>query len=567
LIIDRSLKTFYMSAPQTLQKITRPEALQKDEPLMWSTGSGVDVWEMFVAAITGDVEKARQLLDKDPSLVRGSYDYRNPLSFAVQQNQLAVAALLLERGASPVSSGTNDTLLEIARDRGYEDMQKLLQSALGGKTGASPKGGAAAKLIRERDLEGLKKLLDSDPELVNAADEGTNRPIHWAVMSRQPDMIDELLFRGADINAQRGDGARPVQLVNGDYSYRGWRDVPADTKATPGDILRHLREKGAYIDICTAAHIGDIERVRQLLQEDPSVGNRVSDYVSYYIGSGSPLKNAAIRGHMDIVKLLIESGADPNLPEEGIAPRGHALHAAVCNGHIEIVKYLLDKGAYPNVDIESSADTLSAAIARDDKPMIELLCSYGAARNVNLLAYYGDVMTGAAVFNANPSLANDTYALECAAGEGNDAFVRLMLRYQPDLVKRISVGVRSRGPQSPVKTKELTGYLFEKGMDPSLRNWLGITPLHRFAERGDVENATAFLEHGADLNARDEQFCSTPLGWAAKYGKLEIAKLLLEKGARTNLPDDPSWATPLSWATRRGYKDIAALLKEHGATA
>lgn len=554
-----------MPGKETLQRMTRPEALQKDEPLIWSTGSGVDVWEMFVAAITGDTQKIKQLLDKDPSLVRGSYDYRTPLSFAVQQNQLEAAALLLERGASPVNSGTNDTLLEIARDRGYEDMQKLLQSALVHKAGETPKGGVVAKLIRDRNLKGLKELLDHSPELVNAVDEGTNRPIHWAVMSRQPDMINELLARGADINAQREDGARPVQLVNGDYSYRGWRDVPEDTKAAPGDILRHLRDRGAYIDMCTAAHTGDIERVKQLLKEDPSLANKVSDYVSYYIGSGSPLKNAAARGHFDIVKLLIENGADPNLPEEGIAPRGHALHAAVCNGYIEIVKYLLDKGAYPNVDIESSADTLSAAISRNDQPMIELICSYGAARQVSLLAYSGDIVTGAAVFNANPSLANDTYALECAAGEGHDAFVRLMLRYQPDLAKGISVGVRSRGPQSAVKTRELTEYLFERGMDPSLRNWLGITPLHRFAERGDLENATIFLEHGADINARDEQLCSTPLGWAAKKGNTEMVKLLLAHGAKTNLPDDPSWATPLSWATRRGHEAVVELLKQYGA--
>lgn len=555
-----------MPGKEILQRIERPEALKKDEPLTWSTGSGIDVWEMFVAAINGDTGKIKQLLDKDPSLVRGAYEYRNPLSFAVQQNQLQAAALLLERGASPVNSGTSDSLLQIARDRGYEAMQQLLESAVVRKTGGTPKGGEAAKLIRDRDLQGLRELLDRSPELVNAADERTNQPIHWAVMSRQPGMIDELLARGADINAQRGDGARPVQLVNGDYSYRGWRDVPADTVATPADILRHLRDRGAYIDICTAAYTGDIERVRQLLKEDPSLANRVSDYVSYYIGSGSPLKNAAARGHLDIVKLLVEHGADPNLPEEGIAPRGHALHAAVCNGYIEIVKYLLDKGAYPNVNIESSADTLSAAIARDDKPMIELICSYGAARDVALLAYYGDIVTAAAVFNANPSLANDTYALECAAGEGHDAFVRLMLRYQPDLARRVSVGVRSQGPQSSVKDRELSDYLFEKGMEPSLRNWLGITPLHRFAERGDLESAMIFLKHGADVNARDEELCSTPLGWAAKYGKIEIVELLLKHGAKTNLPDDPSWATPLAWATRRGHEAIVELLKQHGAT-
>ena len=66
-------------------------------------------------------------------------------------------------------------------------------------------------------------------------------------------------------------------------------------------------------------------RVRELLDQDPSLANRNSDYNSYYLGSGSPLKNAAAKGHIEIIKLLLERGADPNLPQEGIAPQGHAL--------------------------------------------------------------------------------------------------------------------------------------------------------------------------------------------------------------------------------------------------
>jgi hypothetical protein len=58
-----------------------------------------------------------------------------------------------------------------------------------------------------------------------------------------------------------------------------------------------------------------------------------SDYGAYYAGSGTPLRNAAAGGHIEIVKLLLERGADPNLPEEHIAPRGHALYSAVYNGH------------------------------------------------------------------------------------------------------------------------------------------------------------------------------------------------------------------------------------------
>ena len=78
----------------------QPEALKKDEPLFWSPGRGADVWEMFCAAIRGDLEAIKRLLAKEPSLVRSHFEYRTPLSFAVRENQLAVAAYLLEHGAT-----------------------------------------------------------------------------------------------------------------------------------------------------------------------------------------------------------------------------------------------------------------------------------------------------------------------------------------------------------------------------------------------------------------------------------------------------------------------------------
>src|SRR5262245_8500646 len=84
----------------TTQRMIRPEALKKNDRLFWSPGTGADVWEMFCAAITGDLQTIKRLLDKDPSLVRSHYEYRTPLSFAVRENQLEVASYLLERGAT-----------------------------------------------------------------------------------------------------------------------------------------------------------------------------------------------------------------------------------------------------------------------------------------------------------------------------------------------------------------------------------------------------------------------------------------------------------------------------------
>ena len=507
---------------------------------------------MFRAAITGDVQTIERLLNRNPRLVRCHYSYRTPLYFAVRENQIGAARFLLEQGADPLSLAVNDSLLDITRDRGYGEMQKLLEANLAVAQGASPKGNAIAGAIRERNPEKVRSLLDASPELLHTGDERSNQPIHWAVMTRQIDILDELLARGADIDARRFDGARPIHLSNGDYHYRGWRDVPEDVATTPAEALAHLIARGAHVDIWTAAHRGDLNRVRELLDQDPSLANRNSEYNSYYLGCGSPLKNAAAKGHLEIVKLLLERGADPNLPEEGIAPQGHALYSAAYNGHLEIARLLLEKGAYPNVEVESSADTLSIAIRNSDQKMVELLCSYCAARAVHLLAHYGDVQTAAAIFAVNPALADDPGALGSAAG--HEAFVRLMLRYQPDLPKRIAVRA---------KTRELTELLFQHGMNPSHPDWLRITPLHEFARKGDVEGATIFIEHGADLHARDEDICSTPLGWAAKFGKTAMVELLLARGAKPNLPDDPPWATPLAWATRRGHHEIVQLLERY----
>ncbi len=538
--------------------VTRPEPLQRDEPLDWSPGTGARVWDMFRAAIDGDLRTISELLRRDSSLVRCQFNYRTPLHFAVRENRFDVAQFLLIHGADPFTLPVPDTLLEIARDRGYGEMEDLLETSLARYCNASPKGDAVAAAIRERNSGRVRTLLDASPDLLHTGDGRSNQPIHWAVMTRQIDIIDHILSRGADIHARRFDGARPIHLTNGDYYYRGWRDAPKDA-ATPEAVLGHLLARGATLDIYTAAHRGDLDCVRYWLDRDPSLANRCSDYVTYYPGSGSPLRNAAAGEHIEIVKLLLSRGADPNLREEGIAPHGAALHAAVSAGHFEIAKLLLEKGANPNAEMESSADCLSFAILNSDDRMIELLASYGAARPVAMLAYYGDVRTAAAVFAANPALADDPEALAGAVEQGHRSFAGLMLRYQPDLARRFVLhGAPSR---------ELNEFLFAHGMNPNQSDWLGAVPLHRLARKNDAETAALFIAHGADLHARDEELCSTPLGWAARFGSLAVAELLLDRGARPNLPDDPPWATPLAWATRRGHPEIAELLRRRGAAA
>lgn len=535
----------------------QPEELKRDERLIWSTGRGIDVWAMFQSAIAGDLPTVQKLLEKDPSLVRGAWHYRKPMYFAVRENQVEVARYLLQHGAEPMNAWGDDTLPEIARDRGYTEMLDLLEKTLASKYKVAPEVEPICQALKARDLPRAIAAMDAAPEHISAVDRSGNQPIHWAVMTRNLEAIDEVLNRGADINAKRHDGARPVQLANGDYNYRGWRDVPKDVITTPLDVFKHLRSRGAYIDICTAAAVGDLARVKELVQEDRSLANTTSEYVTYYLASGSPLKNAAARGHLEIVEFLLTNGADPNLPEEGIAPYGHALYSAVYNGHHAIARLLLEHHAYPSPPVESSADALSIALMNKDKEMVDLLCSYGSSRPIHILAYYGDVQTAAAMFAAKPDLANDPEALANAASEGQESFVRLMLKYCPDLPKRTWGGA---------KTSALTESLFEHGLNPNQPNWMMATPLHHFARRNDIPNVQLFLDHGADIHARDEELCSTPLGWAAKFGKLEMVEFLLRRGAKVNHPNDPAWATPLAWAMRRGHTAVAELLVKHSSS-
>jgi ankyrin repeat protein len=555
---------------ERIRRMIQPEALKQQKPWMWSPGIGAQVWEMFCACILGDLETVKRLLDEDPSLVRAHYEYRTPLSFAVKNNHLAVAEYLLDHGALEAKLGD---FVEMAKDRGYAEMVALIERKRLEEWGASGEGDEIAQAIRDYDLERVRSLLDARPELLRAGDRSGTLPIHWAVMTRNLAMIDELVARGADLNMPRGDHALPIHLTNGDYDYRGWRDVPDHVKTTPGEVLRHLIELGAEVDLGMAAYMGDLGRVRELLARDPSAANRLPPYNAYYAGSGAPLKNAVIGGNIEIVTLLLEHGADPNLPEEGIAPQGHALYSAVYNGHYEIAKLLLERGAYPNPQVESSAEATWIAIRRRDLKMLALLGSYGAVMKIPIdlplgigykdlvrsgvglqlvvRAYYGDVDGLRALVEAEPALADDPEALEAAAGKGHERIVKLLLAHAPDLAKRVRV----------TRPRKMVELLFKHGMDPNRPDWMRITQLHQMAREGDIERAALFLDHGADIHARDEEHSSTPLAWAAREGRTQMVEYLLRRGAKPTLPDDPPWATPLAWAKRRGHDEVVRVLE------
>ena len=87
-----------------------------------------------------------------------------------------------------------------------------------------------------------------------------------------------------------------------------------------------------------------------------------------------PISVAASRDDLEMVKLLLDHGADPNLPEEG-APRGHALWDAVYHERREMARVLVEHGADPNAMVESSGTPMLHA-RKDPEPS----CALGGAR-------------------------------------------------------------------------------------------------------------------------------------------------------------------------------------------
>jgi len=530
-----------------LARMVQPESLRSDEYQVWSRGRGVDVWAMLCAAIAGDLDIIKSLVARDPNLVECEYEYFKPLRFAVRENHRPVVEFLLQHGADPTDQA-GSSLPELARYRGNTELAEMFDSILKERHHITPEAAAVVTAIKNRDVRQLRSLLEARPELVHAADGNANQPIHWAVMTRQFQVIDYLLEKGADINAVLPNGTRPIHLTNGDYHYRGWRDLPSTAMQKHEVLIGYLLARGAYYDIATATKLGDLERVRELLDENPALVNQVTTH-SYY--TGLPLVNAARGGHLELVKFLLHRGANPNQPEPGFAPYGGALLAAVNGKHLEVAKVLLEHGANPNQEGESSGNCMSMTGAVGaPKEMQELLASYGGVLGADM----ADVQTLAAMLHANPKLrVNEDF--------GNRNRMRLILRFQPEILRRVPDPTPWWSLATP-KDAEFARWLMESGLDPNRPNWLGITLLHRCAAKGEIEIAQVCLDFGADIDAVETDSSSTPLACAARAGKKEMVEWLLSKGADPNIPEDEAWARPIEWARRNGRKEITELLQQ-----
>jgi ankyrin repeat protein len=138
-------------------------------------------------------------------------------------------------------------------------------------------------------------------------------------------------------------------------------------------IVRILLERGAPLDVFEASAVGEVGRLRELLAEDPARAN------AFASDGFTPLGLACFFGHADAARLLLASGADSNLAARN-GTRVAPLHSAVAGGNIEIVRELLERGADVHVRQEGGFTPLHNAAFEGEEELIDLLLAHGSDR-------------------------------------------------------------------------------------------------------------------------------------------------------------------------------------------
>ena len=252
----------------------------------------------------------------------------------------------------------------------------------------------------------------------------------------------------------------------------------------------------------TASREGRTVTVRQLLAEEEDVEERGGPRGS------SPLCEAALNGHEDVVVVLLEHGADVSaLDTEG----RHCLHFAALQGYEAVVILL----------IEHAADV--SALDKEGRAPLHLAASCGhAAASTLLIEHVADV---SAQDNSGCS------PLHLAANFGHNGHAAVIQ------------------------------LLLDKGAEVSAQNHAGEMPIHSAALHGYEAIVTPLIDHGADLSAADHSG-RAPLHLAAKGGHEAVIQILLDKGAdhqsKTN-----TGRTPEGVASACSQPQAAAMLKSH----
>ncbi len=494
--------------------------------------------ELFDAIGRGDTEKVKKLLDANPKLALHKKDQGyTPLHSAAQGRNVEIVKLLLDAKA------------EINAKAGTDEHTPLYLAAVGGS----------------KDVVALLLDRGADVHAVTKHDRFT--PLHRAAQRGRVEIITLLLDKGAKVDGGWQPKAFEPPITPLQFAVRE-RHL---------DAARLLLARGATVDashlgigntpIYDAVDQGDTEMVKLLLrkganpkQENPLFGALASgkmELIQLFIDRGADLKTdprllmyAAISGKKQMVELVLSKGFNiADAENRGIS----ALAYASQNGHLDIVRLLLEKGVDPNLIGTAFNSPLAVAASPE---IAELLIKHKA--KVNEPDRHGITPMLAAVLRGNRPLAElleshgAKHTLETLAALGRDIELKERLKKEP-LPKVV--------PKPKEKEKE------KRSERP--------TPLHHAVRFGELQTARVLIEAGADVNANITGFghvTGTPLHVAAGRGHLPLVELLVEHKADVNAKmSEPAYSfrvqatiTPLILALDGGHVDVVRFLAKAG---
>ncbi len=330
---------------------------------------------LMTATRTGKLDAMTVLLDHGANVnARDAAHAQTALMWAVIEKHADAVKLLLDRGANINMS----TLVTVtpgeyvpARPAAASGTGIIRQRAL-----PTPNGGMTALLfaVRDGNADMVRLLLDRGANIDQASGNHTT-PLIIALLNGQTGIATELVARGADVNAlddyKRGPLFAAIDLRN--FNHDKYDDLPTDGR-DPIDLIKTLIAKGAKVNQQT-----DTVPIHGLMQFDASWVN---------FDGATPFVRAALSGDIEVMRVLLAAGADPNIKTTqgttslmaaaGInwIPGQTYSHAEA--DYIEAVKLCLDRGAEVNAKNSLGLTAMHGAANRGWESVIQILAEHGA---------------------------------------------------------------------------------------------------------------------------------------------------------------------------------------------
>ncbi|MEI7881000.1 MAG: ankyrin repeat domain-containing protein [bacterium] len=212
-------------------------------------------------------------------------------------------------------------------------------------------------------------------DAVNRADIYGEVPLHWAVRMGNQAIVEAIIGEGGDVGAKGIDDATPLHIA-AEYGrlqiVKLLLSAGAEVGVSTGDHDEYAMDRWRKQPLELAVYGGYEDIVKRLLEAGANVN---ADGPFFDINDWTPLHSSARFGHVGIVQLLLDSGADLMRGASGYTP----LCVAAEFGQEAIVKLLLAAGA--TSELEFSNEALNLAARNGHETVVKLFLSAGADKN------------------------------------------------------------------------------------------------------------------------------------------------------------------------------------------